>query len=457
MKQLTTYKWVLLVVAFFATTFTYAQKYTGLTATTSGGLTPAQIFDGNTTGSGWQDGAQNVDNAWITVDLGSVKSVDIVKIYWEAANAKDYKLLVSDDNSSYTEVKDFVGLAAGDRTDVITGLNTSCRYIMMQGVTRQLPYAYQIFEFEVYPATGPELTTLTITPAKSTILLGASQQLTVAGFDLIGDPFTLTETTNWSVDGVGATISATGLFESTAKGIFTVTATNGAISTTTTVEVFPTNANLSIGATATSSTGNGQQAIDGNLLTRWESASTDPQEITIDLGELKVITDFIIYWETASSKESIIEGSENGIDWTPITEQNNMAAGENRIDRLYNFSSVARFVRLTSILRTTPWGNSIWEFKIYGEEYTPTGIRPLSPANKVIAVYPTAASSSISVNSIEAVASINIYNLLGQSVKSASSIENGSSINISDLPKGNYIVKIVTVKNEIYTQQITKK
>ncbi len=49
MKQLTTYKWFLLVVAFFATTFTYAQKYTGLTATTSGGLTPAQIFDGNTT------------------------------------------------------------------------------------------------------------------------------------------------------------------------------------------------------------------------------------------------------------------------------------------------------------------------------------------------------------------------------------------------------------------------
>lgn len=29
MKQLTTYKWFLLVVALFATTFTYAQKYTG--------------------------------------------------------------------------------------------------------------------------------------------------------------------------------------------------------------------------------------------------------------------------------------------------------------------------------------------------------------------------------------------------------------------------------------------
>lgn len=456
MKQLTTYKWFLLVVAFFATTFTYAQKYTGLTATTSGGLTPAQIFDGNTTGSGWQDGAQNVDNAWLTVDLGSVKSVDIVKIYWEAANAKDYKLLVSDDNSSYTEVKDFVGLAAGNRTDVITGLNTSCRYIMMQGVTRQLPYAYHIFEFEIFPAVAPTLATLSITPANSTISLGASQQLTANGFDIIGNPFTLTEATTWSVSGTGATISATGLFEATSKGKYLITATNDGVSANTSIEVVPTNSNIAIGATATASTGNGQLAIDNNIGTRWESAQTDPQDITIDLGELKVITDMVIIWEGASSKDYIIEGSENGVDWGTILDQSNLSPGA-RTDRYYDLNSVARFVRLTSTARTTPWGNSIWEFKIYGEAYTPTGIKPLSPAKKATAVYPTAANSTLTVSSIDAISSINIYNLLGQSVKSASSIEGGSLINISDLPKGNYIVKIVTEKNEIYTQQITKK
>ena len=114
-------------------------------------------------------------------------------------------------------------------------------------------------------------------------------------------------------------------------------------------------------------------------------------------------------------------------------------------------------MRLTSTARTSPWGNSIWEFKIYGEEYTPTGIRPLSPANKAIAVYPTAANSTLTLSSIDAISSVNIYNLLGQSVKSVSNIESGSVININDLPKGNYIVKIVTEKNEIYTQQITKK
>lgn len=456
MKQLTTYKCFLLVIALFATTFTYAQKYTGLTATTSGGLTPAQIFDGNTTGSGWQDGAQNVDNAWITVDLGSVKSVDIVKIYWEAANAKDYKLLVSDDNSSFTEVKDFVALATGNRIDVITGLNTNCRYIMMQGVTRQLPYAYHIFEFEVFPVVAPTLETLSITPANSVITIGASQQLTANGFDIIGNPFVLTETTTWSVDGVGATVSATGLFESTTKGKFIVTAINDGISTTTTIEVLPTNANIAIGATGTASSGNALLAIDNDMGTRWESAQVDPQEISIDLGELKVLTDMIIYWEGASSKDYIIEGSENGTDWATICDQTNMTAGA-RIDRFYDFNSVARFVRLTSTARTSIWGNSIWEFKIFGETYTPTGIEPMEPAQNSTSVYPTAANSTLSINSKEAVSSVAIYNLLGQVVKTITNYQIGSAINVGHLPAGNYIVKIVTVKNEIFTQQITKK
>lgn len=455
MKQITTTKWFLLIVALFTTTtILTAQKHTGLTATASDGTNPTIIFDGDY-GSRWQD-ADNVDDSYLIVDLGSVKSVDAIKIYWEGANAKAYSLSFSNDDITYSGELNYTEMAANARIDVASNLGLNCRYIKMQGVTRQLPYGYSIYEFEVYPYIAPVLTTISLTPSNSSIALGASQQLTANGFDFVGNPFVLTETTQWSVDGVGATISATGLFESTEKGVYTITATNDGISNTTTVEVLPAVSNLAIGSTATATSGNGTLAIDNDKGSRWESAQEDPQAIMIDLGELNVISDIIISWEGASSKNYIIEGSEDGTDWATMLDKTDLGNGA-RIDRYYDLNTVARYVRLTSTARTTNWGNSIWEFQIYGEAYTPTEIKPLSPAKKAAAVYPTTPNSSIIVHSEEAVKSIIIYNLLGQVVKTEYKYQAGSTINVSNLVAGNYLVKIVTENNEIFTQQISKR
>jgi hypothetical protein len=147
-KSLKFNRFFLLLVFAFVSVLSFGQKYTGLTATASTGATPTGLFDGNYTG-GWQD-PTNADGTAVTVNLGSVKNVNSVKIYWEAANAKAYNLLVSSDNTNWTTVATKTGMAAGSRADYITDLNVSCQYIKMQGVTRQLNYGYNIYEFEVY-------------------------------------------------------------------------------------------------------------------------------------------------------------------------------------------------------------------------------------------------------------------------------------------------------------------
>jgi hypothetical protein len=434
MKHFTNFKGLFLLIAFTAISlFSFGQKYTGLTAAASDGSTPTVIFDGNY-GSRWQD-ASNLDNASFVVNLGSIKNVNSIKIYWEGANAKDYKLSFSTDNVNFTGELSYNGLVTGARTDLINGLNVDCQYIKFQGVTRQLPYGYSIYEFEVYPAVTPVLTSLAITPATSTIILGATKQLAVAGLDQLGNGFTLTGTTIWSVDGTGASVDATGLFSSTKKGLFTVTASNSGINKTTTIDVLPTNPNLSIGKIATASSGTASQAIDNNTGTRWESAFTDPQWIMIDLGVKKNISDIIISWEGANAKDYSIETSINGTDWTTLVTNIGMAANA-RTDRMYDFNVDAQYVRLTGTARNLIYGYSIWEFQIYGTTSLGTALSTPS-ANNMISVYPNPATNAINFSC--ELTKAEFYTLQGQLVQS---VYNKKSVDVSAFSKGLYLVRM---------------
>lgn len=448
MKKTTNFKGLFLLLAFTAlSVFSYGQKYTGLTAAASDGTTPTVIFDGNY-GSRWQD-ASNTDNASLVVDLGSVKNVNSIKIYWEGANAKAYTLSFSSDNVNFTGELNYSNLAAGARTDLISGLNIDCQYIKFQGVTRQLPYGYSIYEFEVFPAVTPVLTSLTVTPATSSILLGATKQLAVGGLDQLGNAYTLTNATSWTVDGTGASVDASGLFSSTSKGFYTVTATNSSISKTATVDVLPTNANLSAaqGITATASAGTAAAAFDNNAGTRWESAFEDPQWIMIDLGAKKYITDIIISWEAANAKDYTIEVSENNVDWTTIATKTSMAGGT-RTDRMYDLNVNGQYVRLNGTARNLTYGYSIWEFQIYGTVATSTATTPAS-APSMLNVYPNPATEKITISG--EVAEITLYSIHGQLVRS---VQNVNTMDVSDFNKGMYIVRMTNKSGSKQSQKL---
>ena len=445
MKLSTTFQKITWLVLFLAITIvTYGQKFTGLTATASSGTATAAV-DGNQ-GTRWES-EHGVDPQWIIADLGELKTVGALKIYWEGANAKDYSISFSANGTDFTGELFYTGKAAGARTDVVDNLNVNCRYIKINGTARNLTYGYSIWAFEIYPPVVPVLTSLTLTPATSSVVLGNSQQLTVGGLDQIGNVIALTNTTSWSVDGTGASVDANGLFSSTAKGLFTVTATNSDLTKTATVDVLPSNANLSIGSTATASSGVAGAAIDNNGGTRWESAASDPQWIMVDLGAKKYISDIVITWEAANSKDYIIEVSDNATDWTNLVTKTAMAAGA-RTDRMYDLNVEAQYVRLTGTARNLTYGHSIWEFKIFGTNTLSTVAR-YPQASDLVSVYPNPVRENLNLS-----AKVKEATLLSLDGKELIKMNNISTFNVSTIKAGLYILRLENQDGNIQSQKI---
>ncbi|MFI5838777.1 discoidin domain-containing protein [Catenuloplanes sp. NPDC051500] len=104
-------------------------------------------------------------------------------------------------------------------------------------------------------------------------------------------------------------------------------------------------------------------AVDGDTTTRWSSAfSAEPQSITVDLGEVWTISTVEIMWERAHAKSYYVEASGDGSTWTRIYSTTAGAEGQAVI-------SVAkvpgRFVRITGTVRSSEYGYSINEWRVY--------------------------------------------------------------------------------------------
>lgn len=119
------------------------------TATSSGvesdAMNAAKAVDGDT-GTRWS--SNFADDAWITIDLGKVYSIDKVVLNWEGAFGESYKIQTSTDGTNFTTVKSLTGMKGG--TDIVTFSVTNARYVRMQGVKRGLPYGYSLWEMSVY-------------------------------------------------------------------------------------------------------------------------------------------------------------------------------------------------------------------------------------------------------------------------------------------------------------------
>ncbi len=112
----------------------------------------------------------------------------------------------------------------------------------------------------------------------------------------------------------------------------------------------------------------GSMAVDGNMSTRWSSAFSDPQSITVDLQSEYYIDNVVLNWETAYGKEYYIQISDSGSIWNDVKHETN---GDGGMDNII-VSANARFVRMLGIQRATQWGYSLYEMQIYGA--VPTGV-----------------------------------------------------------------------------------
>ena len=107
--------------------------------------TAAKAVDGNMA-TRWAS-QPDVDPQWIYVDLGKTYQINKVVLKWEAAFAKAYRVYVSNDNHTWTNIYDANYGSGGTNT-----INTAAqgRYVLLYANRRGTPYGYSLWEFEVY-------------------------------------------------------------------------------------------------------------------------------------------------------------------------------------------------------------------------------------------------------------------------------------------------------------------
>lgn len=97
--------------------------------------------------------AVKAPNEWIYVDLGSKQQVGGVRINWEASFGKKFKIQVSDDAKTWTEV--YAEDEGRSGIDVITFPEVGARYVRMLGIELGWWFGYSLWSFDVLGGTKP--------------------------------------------------------------------------------------------------------------------------------------------------------------------------------------------------------------------------------------------------------------------------------------------------------------
>jgi hypothetical protein len=154
----------------------------------------------------------------------------------------------------------------------------------------------------------------------------------------------------------------------------TATATATARATATPTATAPVTTDIALGKAATSSsieaaTYPPANAVDGNTATRWSSAFSDPQWISIDLGASASVGRVRLNWEPAYAKAYTIQISTDNVNWTTIKT---VTAGVGGIEDWTGLSGTGRYVRMYGTARATVYGYSLWELEVFGTFGGPT-------------------------------------------------------------------------------------
>ncbi|MBN2485485.1 MAG: discoidin domain-containing protein [Bacteroidales bacterium] len=219
--------------------------------------------------------------------------------------------------------------------------------------------------FTIRVNAAPVLTNIQVTPAIARCEIGKTYTFKASGTDQYGDAFAISPA--WTVTG-GGTINASGEFTpvSPASSVV-VTATAGGRTGSLTLDVSYPLCNIALAKPVTASSetpaDNIQSKInDGNESTRWESARSDNEWIRIDLQNTFEIEKVVIIWEAAFSKIYDIQVSSDDINYTTIYAQTNGVGGTEE----FVCTGTGRYIRLLIKKRGTEWGNSVYEFEVYG-------------------------------------------------------------------------------------------
>jgi uncharacterized protein len=103
----------------------------------------ANAVDGNT-GTRWS--SSFADPQWISVDLGSTRQLSRVRLTWEGAYGRAYRIDSSTDNTNWRTVYSTASGVGGTDDIAVAG---NARYLRLTGTQRGTPWGYSLWELSV--------------------------------------------------------------------------------------------------------------------------------------------------------------------------------------------------------------------------------------------------------------------------------------------------------------------
>ena len=367
----------------------------GASATSDNGGTANNAIDGND-GSSWES-THGVDAVKLTIDLGQKRIFNTVQIRWEGAYGKAFTIDVSNDGTDWTTVKSVDETLSGfPHEQTLEFAKTTAKYIRFNGIERGTQWGYNMFSFRVLLPDVSTLTSINLTaPATIAQIGGAGVALTAQPKDQNGQ--NMEAEVSWEITPAAAGHMSGSTFIPDQAGSATIRAYNGEIFSPAVSIIGVASANLALSTNISTDNKivaqsavdpNGSQydafyAVDGNLGSVWQgrpdgisggddAARTFDSWFVVDLGAFYNIDLVALHFEGACSELYHIDFSANNTDWNlgyNLVGAGGINARNDYWTELDNNTKV-RYVRFWSTKAATEWGMKLFEFEVYGTEWS---------------------------------------------------------------------------------------
>ena len=133
--------------------------------------------------------SRRTNDEWFYVDLQANCNIQAVNILWETASAKEFKLQISNDGKTWTDMAHIKNNSVqGDWTNHTFSQDYVGRYVRMQGIEANTKYGYSIYEFQVTGTTiddpdNQDINSISFVDTTMSMLKGQTTTL-----DIITDP-----------------------------------------------------------------------------------------------------------------------------------------------------------------------------------------------------------------------------------------------------------------------------
>jgi len=109
-----------------------------------------------------------------------------------------------------------------------------------------------------------------------------------------------------------------------------------------------------------------QNAVDGNMSTRWSSAFNDGEWFVVDLGQIRTVGSVRMYWEAAYAAQYTLSWSQDNVTWYDAATRICSSYSSETSEMFYN--RPVRYIKITMDRRGTVYGSSLYEFEVLGLE-----------------------------------------------------------------------------------------